>query len=172
MTLRTSEIILPAYWKGYNFKGRYRVYKGSRASGKSSDVSLEYIIKIVKHKNTNLLVVRMVDKDHRKSTYPQLLWAINRLGLKKYFRSTKSPLEIEYIPTGQKILFAGLNDPSSLTSIKATVGEICWVWFEEAYQIQNEDDFDRVDESIRGAMPEGVFPQITLPLIRIGQIIG
>ncbi|MEG6615376.1 PBSX family phage terminase large subunit [Peptococcaceae bacterium 1198_IL3148] len=35
---------------------------------------------------------------------------------------------------------------------------------EEAYEILNEDDFNMLDESIRGAAPEGLFKQITLTL--------
>ena len=42
--------------------------------------------------------------------------------------------------------------------------KMCWCWIEEAYEIMNEADFDMLDESIRGAIPEetGLFKQITL----------
>lgn len=69
-----------------------------------------------------------------------------------------------YLPTGQKIYFRGLDDPLKVTSITVEIGFLCWCWIEEAYEIMNEADFDMLDESIRGAIPEetGLFKQITL----------
>lgn len=73
-----------------------------------------------------------------------------------------SPLEATFKPTGQTIYFRGLDDPMSVTSITVDNGHLCWAWFEEAYQILNEDDFNKVDMSIRGEVPPGYFKQITL----------
>ena len=75
-----------------------------------------------------------------------------------------SPLEITYKPTGQKIYFRGLDDPLKITSITVDVGCLCWCWIEEAYEITDENDFNMLDESIRGITPEGLFKQITLTL--------
>lgn len=36
------------------------------------------------------------------------------------------------------------------------------LWLEECYEITSETDFDMLDESIRGEVPEGLFKQITL----------
>lgn len=71
-----------------------------------------------------------------------------------------------YKPTGQKIYFRGLDDPLKVTSITVDIGCLCWMWIEEAYEISSEDDFNMLDESIRGAVPEGsgLFKQITLTL--------
>ena len=52
-----------------------------------------------------------------------------------YFKCSVSPLEITYIPTGQKILFRGLDDPLKVTSITVEVGALCRLWIEEAYEI-------------------------------------
>lgn len=59
-------------------------------------------------------------------------------------------------------MFRGLDDPMSITSITVDTGYLCWAWFEEAYQILNEDDFDKVDMSIRGLLPEGYYKQLTI----------
>lgn len=69
-----------------------------------------------------------------------------------------------YKPTGQKIYFRGLDDPLKVTSITVDHGVLSWMWIEEAYEISSEDDFNMLDESIRGAVPEGsgLFKQITL----------
>ena len=59
-----------------------------------------------------------------------------------------------YTPTGQKIYFRGLDDPLKVTSITVEYGVLCWGWIEEAYEITKEEDFDMLDESIRGAIPD------------------
>ncbi len=75
-------------------------------------------------------------------------------------------MEIIYIPTGQRIYFRGLDDPFKVTSITVEVGYLCWMWLEEAYEISNEDDFNVLDESIRGSLEAApfLFKQITLTL--------
>lgn len=60
--------------------------------------------------------------------------------------------EITVKATGQKILFRGLDDELKITSITVDVGALCWAWFEEAYQIETEDKFSTVVESIRGSL--------------------
>ncbi len=146
------------------FKGRYRVCKGSRASKKSKTTALNMIVRIVKYPLANLLVVRKVYATLKDSCYAELCWAIERLGLKKWFDCKLSPLEITYKPTGQKIYFRGLDDPLKITSITVKHGCLCWLWIEEAYEIDNEKDFDMLNESIRGAVPDGLFKQVTITL--------
>lgn len=41
---------------------------------------------------------------------------------------------------------------------------MCFLWIEEAYEVMSEDDFDRLDESIRGILPDGLYHQVTLTL--------
>ena len=108
------------------------------------------------------LVIRRYYNTHKDSTYAQLNWAINKLGVGHLWKATKSPLELTYKPSGQKIMFRGLDDPQSITSITVEDGYLCWTWWEEAFQCTNEDDFNKVDLSIRGAIPEPLFKQHTL----------
>jgi len=165
--LKTNEIFLPEIvGKGYgtywNFKGRYRVCKGSRASKKSTTTAMNLIYRIIEYPESNALVVRKTYRTLLDSCFAQLKWAVNRLGVKDYFDFKLSPLEIIYKPTGQKILFRGLDDPLKVTSVTVDVGSLCFLWIEEAYEIMSEADFDMLDESIRGEVPEGHFKQITL----------
>lgn len=152
--------------KGYktfwNFKGRYRVVKGGRGSKKSTTTAQWIIYNMMKYPKANTLVIRRVFNTHKDSTYTQLKWAANNLGVSHLWHFSKSPLEVTYKPTGQKILFRGLDDPMGITSITVEVGFLCWCWFEEAFQVMNEDDFNKVDMSIRGELPVGYFKQITL----------
>ena len=150
------------YGEFWRFKGRYKAVKGSRASKKSSTQSLKVITEIIENPNVNWLVVRKVERTLRDSCYAQLKWAIHRLKVDNFFKCSTSPLEITYKPTGQKILFRGLDDPLKVTSITVEVGSLCRLWIEEAYEIMSEDAFDRLDESIRGQLPEGMYHQVVL----------
>ena len=150
------------YKEFWNCKKRYRAVKGSRGSKKSTTTAQWIIYNMMKYPLANTLVVRRVFNTHKDSTWTQLKWAANNLGVSHLWKFSKSPLEAEYIPTGQKILFRGLDDPMGITSITVEKGYLCWCWFEEAFQIMNEDDFNKVDMSIRGELPKGYFKQITL----------
>ena len=154
------------YGSFWRFKGRYRVVKGSRASKKSKTMALWCITKLIEYPQANLLVVRKVFRTLKDSCFTDLKWAMERLGVRDKWEIKESPLEMTYAPTGQKILFRGLDDPLKITSIAAEHGYLCWLWIEEAYEISNETEFDMLNESIRGAIPEetGLFKQITLTL--------
>lgn len=167
MKVNYQKIYLPdVVGKGYktfwNFKGRYRVVKGSRASKKSKTAALFYIKKLMEYPEANLLVIRKTYRTLKDSCFTELKWAIKRLGVDQWWDVKESPLEITYRPTGQKIYFRGLDDPLKVTSITVDVGYLCWMWIEEAYEIMSEADFDTLDESIRGEVPDGLFKQITL----------
>jgi len=146
----------------WHFKGRYRVCKGSRASKKSKTTALWFIYSLMKNKHANLLVIRKVFRTVKDSCFTELKWAIKRLGVSHYWKITESPQEMTYIPTGQKIYFRGLDDPLKITSITVETGYLCWGWIEEAYEISKEADFDTLDESLRGDLPDGLFYQWTL----------
>lgn len=156
------EIVGRGYKTFWNFRGRYRVVKGSRASKKSKTTALWYIYNIMKHKGANLLVVRKTYRTLKDSCFTELKWAVKRLKVEHLWIFKESPLEATYIPTGQKIYFRGLDDPLKVTSITVDVGVLCWMWIEEAYEVMKEEDFDMLDESIRGECPEGLWKQITI----------
>ena len=160
--IRLPEVVGKGYKTFWNFKGRYRVVKGSRASKKSKTTALWYITNLIKYPEANLLVVRKTYRTLKDSCFTELKWAARRLGVEEHFIFKESPLEITYKPTGQKIYFRGLDDPLKVTSVTVDVGCLCWMWIEEAYEIMKEDDFNILDESIRGECPEGLFKQITL----------
>lgn len=134
--------------------------KGSRASKKSKTAALWIISHIVQYPEANAIYIRKTERTLKDSCYSDCKWAIHRMGLDKWFVCRLSPLEIEYKKTGQRILFRGCDDPLKLTSISVPKGHLCWAVFEEAYEITKESDFDMIDESIRGELPEGYFKRI------------
>ena len=117
---------------------------------------------MMKYKNANTLVVRKVYRTLKDSCYSDLKWAIQRFKVDDYWEFKESPLEITYKPTGQKILFRGLDDPLKITSISVSVGQLCFCWVEEAYELTDETAFNMLDESIRGIVEEPLFKQIIL----------
>lgn len=161
-TMSLPSIVGRGYATFWNFKGRYRVCKGSRASKKSKTMALWTIYNIMKYPESNMLVVRKTYRTLKDSCFSELKWAINRLNVSGLWEVKESPLEMTYIPTGQKIYFRGLDDPLKITSITVNVGSLCWLWIEESYEIMSEEDFDILDESIRGQVADGLFKQITL----------
>lgn len=160
--VKLPELVGKGYKDFWNFKGRYRVCKGSRASKKSKTTALFFIFALMKYPCSNLLVIRKVYRTLKDSCFADLKWAINKLQVNDYWSIKESPLEIIYIPTGQKILFRGLDDPLKVTSITVETGNLCWAWVEEAYEINREQDFNMLDESIRGVVEEPLFKQITI----------
>ena len=160
--INLPEVVGKGYGTFWRWKGRYRVVKGSRSSKKSATASLWFIWALMAYPEANLLVVRKTFRTLKDSCYAQLKWAIHRLGVDAFFICKESPLEITYLPTGQKIYFRGLDDPLKITSITTDTGALCFLWIEEAYEITSEAAFDTLDESIRGQLPPGLFKQITL----------
>ena len=162
INIHLPDVVGRGYKNFWNFKGRYKVVKGSRASKKSKTTALWFIYNMMKYKDSNTLVVRKTYRTLKDSCYTELKWAVKRLHVEHLWNFTLSPLEAIYIPTGQKIYFRGLDDPLKVTSITVDTGVLCWMWIEEAYEIMNEADFDMLDESIRGEVPDGLFKQVTI----------
>ena len=162
--IHLPEVIGKGYGAFWRFRGRYRVVKGSRASKKSKTTALNLITRMMQYPQATTLVVRKVFRTLKDSCFTELKWAIHRLGVDAWWGIRESPLEMTYLPTGQKIYFRGLDDPLKVTSITVENGYLCWCWIEEAYEIMDERAFDMLDESIRGGIPKetGLFKQITL----------
>lgn len=148
------------YW--YD-RHRYRVLKGGKGSKKSSVTALNMIYRIMKYPQSNLLVVRAVMNTLRNSTFAQLIWAQERLGVADFWQNNVSPMEMIYLPTGQKILFRGFSDVLKIASTTVSNGYLCWVWIEEAFEIVREEDFEKLDLSVpRSRVPNHLFNQTTL----------
>ncbi len=158
-----SSVVGGGYDEFWNCKKRYRVLKGGKGSKKSATTALNFIYRLMREANSNLLVVRQVMNTHRDSTFAQLKWAQERLGVSDYWNNTVSPLEMTYKPTGQKILFRGFDDVLKLASTTVPQGYLNYVWIEEAFEIGNEADFEKLDLSVpRGSIPPPLYKQTTL----------
>ncbi len=156
------ELVGKQYKRFMDSTKRYLVLKGSRASKKSKNTALRWILKLYEFEQANLLVVRKYSTLLKDSSRADLIWAIRRLGVEADWHIPKSALTLTRKSTGQVILFRGLAEPDSIASITVSHGVLNFAWIEEAYQIEREEDFNMLDEAIRGQLPEGYFKQIVL----------
>lgn len=155
MTCRLSDIISPAFVEPHRAVKAHEVSevvsKGGRASTKSSWISVELVLLILKDPQIHACVFRKYGNTLRTTVYAQIVWAIAQLGLTRKFRCTVSPMECVYIPTGQKIMFFGMDDPGKVKSIKVPFGYIGVDWFEELDQFDGPEQIRNVEQStLRG----------------------
>ena len=152
MTCRLSDIICGSFREVHHAiksgAADEIVSKGGRGSTKSSFLSVELVLQLVGHPDCHAAVFRKVQNTLRTSVYAQVLWAIDALGLSALFRCSISPMCCEYLPTGQKIMFFGLDDPNKTKSIKVPFGYIGLVWFEELDQFAGEAEIRKVEQSV------------------------
>lgn len=122
--------------------------RGGRGSTKSSFISIELIMLMLKNPEVNAIIYRMVAGTLRESVYEQVVWAIDQLNMRPWFTFRVSPLEIKYNPTGQRILFRGADDPMKSKSIKLSKGYFGILWFEELAEFRGMDDIRTIKASI------------------------
>lgn len=138
-----ANLVIKAFWPVFEAVAEHRCgevwMEGGRGSTKSSFISLCIVWLIVRNPWANAVVVRRFSNTLRDSVYNQVVWAIGELGWQDYFKATVSPMEITYKPTGQKIVFRGMDDPLKLKGVKFTTGYGAIHWFEELDQFQGWD---------------------------------
>lgn len=151
-TCRLSQILSPAFYEPHKAVKAGAVNEvvgaGGRGSCKSSWASIEVILALLKHPDCHAVVLRKVGNTLRTSVYAQICWAISALGLSSRFKCTVSPMECVYLPTGQKVLFFGLDDPGKIKSIKVPFGYIGVGWFEELDQYAGQEEIRNVEQSL------------------------
>lgn len=132
--------------------------KGGRGSTKSSFISVEIILGMMQHKDANAVAIRKVGLYLKDSVYGQLVWAIEKLGVSHLWKQKLSPLELIYIPTGQRILFRGADKPAKLKSTKVSKGYIRYIWYEEVAEFNGMKEIRTINQSlVRGGAKTDIF---------------
>lgn len=167
-TCKLSDVISPAFAESHRAvksgKIDELVEKGGRGSCKSSFVSVEIVLLLLKNPLIHACVFRKYGNTLRTTVYTQIVWAIAQLGLTRKFRCTVSPMECTYLPTGQKIMFFGLDDPGKVKSIKVPFGYIGIDWFEELDQFDGPEQIRNVEQStLRGGSFSFTFKSFNPP---------
>lgn len=159
MTTNRADIldsIAPAYIPLHDdiIRGDHSIYHlpGGRGSAKSSFVSLEIVDGMMKDPAANAVVFRRTANTLRDSCYSQIAWAIDELGASSLWRGNVSPMQFVYLPTGQTIIFRGVDDAGKLKSLKPRRGYFRYIWFEEFSEMQGANTVRNVMQSVmRGA---------------------
>lgn len=145
------------FWKACNSnKYLYHVLKGGRGSAKSTHIAFKIIMDMMKYPITTLCV-RKVGNTLAESVFEQLKEAIEMLGVSSYWKVQKSPLQLIYIPIGNKIIFRGADDPSKIKSIKISKFPLTYLWIEELAEFKTEDEVSMIVNSVlRAELPENL----------------
>ena len=100
------------------------ILKGGRGSAKSSYVYTKALDVFLSRPHAQALCTRRYSNTLRNSCYANMLWAITKRGMTYGraadpvdFVATVSPMEIVHKATGNRIIFAGSDDPGKIKSI-------------------------------------------------------
>lgn len=145
------------------------VFKGGRGSTKSSFISLAIPLIMINNPKVHATVFRKVGNTMKNSVWGQIVWGIHAWGLEKLFHIPKSIANpIVFIPTGQQIMFFGLDDPNKVKSVKLPFGYIGITWFEELDQYSGEAEIRKVLQStMRGGLLFWDFRSFNPPISNI-----
>lgn len=162
MKVNVASLVSPAFddafWDIQEHEHTFYWFAGGRGSTKSSFVGVDIPLLLMQHPQCHAVVLRKVRNTIKNSVYPQIQWGIERLGVIDRYKFITSPHEITYTPTGQKILFFGLDDPAKVKSIKLPFGYVGIVWFEELDQFSGMEEIRNVLQSLlRGGLTYWVF---------------
>ena len=160
MNKKISEIInknFHEFWKTINSnKYLFHVLKGGRASAKSTHIAIWLVLALMKYPVT-CLCIRKVGNTLAESVFEQLKEAIEILNVGHVWKVQKSPLQLIYIPRGNKFIFRGADDPAKIKSIKMSKFPIAFVWFEELAEFKTEDEVSTIVNSVlRAELPKGL----------------
>jgi len=126
---------------------RYQIYFGGAGSGKSVFLATRCVLDALAGRNT--LIVRQVARTLKSSCWNEVLKAVDRLGLRRFFAVSKTDHTLTARNNGAQILFAGLDDAEKIKSLTPRRGVLTDVWMEEATECAYAD-FKQLDKRLRG----------------------
>ncbi|MDE6435641.1 MAG: PBSX family phage terminase large subunit [Lachnospiraceae bacterium] len=166
-----TDVIAPSFysvhWDILEGKHTYYDLYGGRGSTKSSFISVEIVFGMMQDPLANAVIFRKYAVTLRESVYEQIQWAIDALGATDLWESKVSPMSFVYKPTGQKILFRGLDKAKKTKSIKVSHGYFKYLWFEELDEFAGIEEIRTVQQSVlRGGSKFVVFKSFNPPISR------
>lgn len=129
------------------------ICKGGRGSTKSSFAAEIIIYGMMEDYYTKGLITHCVAMRKVKNTlsgtvYNKFLWALKQLGVEKDWHCIKSPMEMTFKPSGQKIVFHGCDEPTKIKSMSFDSGFVKYGWWEEFDQYEGMEEIRNVNQSI------------------------
>lgn len=152
--IRLKELIAPSFYKIHqDLKEKKHTHywlKGGRGSTKSSFISIEIVLGMMKDRNANAVVLRKVGQTLQGSVYEQLQWAVQVLGVEAFWQSKINPLEMKYTAEGKenKIVFRGADKPKKIKSTKFRKGYCKYVWYEEVDEFGGMEEIRNINQSL------------------------
>lgn len=150
--IKLTELIAPSFYKLFhqvrNHAATHYKEKGGRGSTKSSFISIMIILGIMENPGTNAMALRKVARYLEESVFEQLMWAIEALGVEHLWMPKYSPIGLTYIPTGQRILFRGADDPKKIKSAKLKHGYFAYIWYEEYDEFDGDEEIRTINQSL------------------------
>ncbi len=167
--VRLSDIIAPAFysvhWDLVDGGHTYYDLYGGRGSTKSSFIGVEIPLGMMQDPDANAIVFRKVASTLGTSVFEQCLWGIEMLGANDLWKVATSPYKLTYKPTGQVILFRGLDRAKKMKSVKVAHGYFKYLWFEELDEFAGEEEIRSVQQSVlRGGPSYVVFKSFNPPI--------
>lgn len=153
-----------AFWHVMEHDFTHYNFVGGRGSLKSSFISIMIVLLIMYDQEFHAVCYRKVAETLGDSVYDQILWAIDILGVGHLFKPKISPREIIYKPTGQRIIFRGLDKAEKSKSLKVKFGYIAIAWFEELDEYAGIEELRKVLQSVlRGGEKFWIFRSMNPP---------
>src|SRR5690606_22364749 len=150
--VKLSELIAPSFYEIHKeLKAElYDEYwlKGGRGSTKSTFISIQIVLGMLKDPEANAVVTRRYQNELRDTVYGQFEWTIAKMGLGDHFKFQVAPMQIIHIPTGQKIVFKAADNPLKMKSINLGRGYIKYAWFEEVDQFAGMEEIRNILQSL------------------------
>ena len=152
VNINISDLIIPLFDDELQdileHKHVHYVNKGGRGSTKSSLFSIAIPLLIIQNPTIHACVFRKIGNTMKTSVWGQVVWGIEKLGLESLFHIPKSIANpIVFKPTGQMIMFFGLDNPDKIKSVKLPFGYIGITWWEELDQYSGEKEIRKVLQS-------------------------
>lgn len=166
-----DNIAIPTFKRPWNdiFTKKFREFwfKGGRSSFKSSFIAAVIVISLMadakraakaqaagdkkwKRFLSHAVIYRKHAVDVHQSVFETIRWVVTEvLGYGKLWYFPKSGRKAIFIPTGQMILFRGLDDVQKQKSIKAPFGWFKSLWFEELTEFAGEKEIRSVQQSVQ-----------------------
>lgn len=150
--MNIAEKIAPSFdkvfWAVLDHKFTHYWLNGGRGSTKSSFASIMLVLMLMMHPECHAVVLRKVAATIRHSVFNQVIWAIDELGVGHLFKINNSSFTMTYLPTGQQILFFGVDDKTKIKSTKLPFGYVGLVWYEELDQFAGMEEIRNLNQSL------------------------
>ena len=142
-----SNVSLNSKYKGLKSDSRYFVITGGRGSGKSFSITV-FLVLLTFEENNKVLFTRYTMSSAGMSIIPEFIEKLELMGLLEHFTVTK--FEIINNLTGSSIYFSGIKTASGDQTAKLkSISGINTFVLDEAEELQEEENFDKIDFSIR-----------------------